>query len=54
MKTGIHRPEWYTSVIPMVQVDGSDGIGTCRLISTLNNNPLDLIENIRVQLSVFA
>ncbi|KAF9943264.1 DNA topoisomerase 2 [Mortierella alpina] len=41
------EPEWYIPVIPMVLVNGSDGIGTGWSSSIPNYNPKDIIENIR-------
>ncbi|KAG0208879.1 DNA topoisomerase 2 [Mortierella sp. GBA30] len=41
------EPEWYVPVIPMVLVNGSDGIGTGWSSSIPNYNPKDIIDNIR-------
>ncbi|KAL0587421.1 hypothetical protein ABG067_003040 [Albugo candida] len=44
------EPEWYVPVIPMVLVNGSEGIGTGWSSSIPNYNPLDLIENLRARI----
>ncbi|KAF9905433.1 DNA topoisomerase 2 [Linnemannia zychae] len=41
------EPEWYMPVIPMVLVNGSEGIGTGWSSSIPNYNPVDIIANIR-------
>jgi DNA topoisomerase-2 len=41
------EPEHYMPVIPMVLVNGSDGIGTGWSSCVNNHNPRDIIENIR-------
>ena len=41
------EPEWYIPVLPMVLVNGADGIGTGWSTSVPKFNPLDLIENIK-------
>ncbi|KAG0244718.1 DNA topoisomerase [Mortierella sp. GBAus27b] len=41
------EPEWYMPIIPMVLVNGSDGIGTGWSSSIPNYNPVDIIANIR-------
>jgi DNA topoisomerase-2 len=41
------EPEWYVPVIPMVLVNGADGIGTGFSSKIPCYNPLDLIENIK-------
>ncbi|CEG41489.1 dna topoisomerase 2 [Plasmopara halstedii] len=41
------EPEWYIPIIPMVLVNGSDGIGTGWSTSVPNYNPLDLIKGLR-------
>lgn len=41
------EPEWYIPIIPMVLVNGSDGIGTGWSTSVPNYNPLDLIKCLR-------
>lgn len=44
------EPEWYCPVIPMVLVNGSDGIGTGWSSSLPCYNPRDLIQSIRKML----
>lgn len=44
------EPEWYCPVIPMVLVNGSDGIGTGWSTSVPSYNPRDIIKNIRAML----
>lgn len=41
------EPDWYMPVIPMVLVNGADGIGTGWSTSIPNYNPVDIIDNIR-------
>lgn len=41
------EPEFYVPIIPMVLVNGADGIGTGWSTSIPNFNPLDIIDNIR-------
>ncbi|KAI4291354.1 DNA topoisomerase II, partial [Pancytospora philotis] len=41
------EPEYYVPIIPMVLVNGADGIGTGWSTSIPNYNPLDIIANIR-------
>ncbi|KAF9585044.1 DNA topoisomerase 2 [Lunasporangiospora selenospora] len=41
------EPEYYVPVLPMVLVNGSDGIGTGWSSSIPNYNPMDIIANIR-------
>ena len=41
------EPEFYMPVIPMVLVNGSDGIGTGWSSSTPNFNPREIVENLR-------
>jgi len=41
------EPEWYCPVIPMVLVNGCDGIGTGYSTSVPNFNPRDIIANVR-------
>lgn len=40
------EPEWYLPVIPMVLVNGADGIGTGWSTSIPNYNPRDIVDNI--------
>lgn len=45
---GLHiEPEYYMPVVPMVLINGADGIGTGWSTSIPNYNPKDVIENIR-------
>ncbi|KAG7377911.1 DNA topoisomerase 2-beta [Phytophthora pseudosyringae] len=41
------EPAWYIPIIPMVLVNGSDGIGTGWSSSVPNYNPLDIIKGLR-------
>lgn len=41
------EPEWYCPIIPMVLVNGCDGIGTGASSKIPKFNPKDIIENIR-------
>ncbi|KAJ3370984.1 DNA topoisomerase 2 [Allomyces arbusculus] len=41
------EPAWYLPVLPMVLVNGSQGIGTGWSTSIPNYNPLDVVENLR-------
>lgn len=41
------EPEYYIPIIPMVLVNGADGIGTGWSTNIPNFNPLDIIKNIR-------
>ncbi|KAK1937919.1 DNA topoisomerase 2 [Phytophthora citrophthora] len=41
------EPEWYIPIIPMVLVNGSDGIGTGWSSSVPTFNPLDIIKGLR-------
>lgn len=45
------EPEWYCPVIPIVLVNGSEGIGTGWSSSVPCYNPRDLIQNIRLLLN---
>ena len=40
------QPKWYVPVIPMVLVNGAEGIGTGWSTSIPNYNPLDIIDNL--------
>jgi len=42
------EPYWYCPVIPMVLVNGAEGIGTGWATSIPNYNPRDIIENLRL------
>ncbi len=51
------EPEWYMPIIPMVLVNGADGIGTGWMTKIPNYNPREIVEvqNVtytRVSLSV--
>ncbi|KAG8951584.1 DNA topoisomerase 2 [Tulasnella sp. 424] len=41
------EPEWYVPVIPMILVNGSEGIGTGYSTNIPNFNPHDIVANIR-------
>lgn len=41
------EPEWYVPIIPMVLVNGAEGIGTGWSTNIPNFNPLDIVNNIR-------
>lgn len=41
------EPEWYIPVIPMVLVNGAEGIGTGWLTLIPQYNPLDIVKNLR-------
>lgn len=41
------EPEWYIPILPMVLVNGSEGIGTGWSSSIPNYNPRDIVANIR-------
>lgn len=41
------EPEYFVPVIPMVLINGAQGIGTGWSTTVPNFNPLDIIENIR-------
>lgn len=41
------EPEWYAPLIPMVLVNGADGIGTGWMTKIPNFNPREIVENIR-------
>lgn len=41
------EPEWYCPVIPLVLVNGAEGIGTGWSTKVPNYNPRDIVENIR-------
>lgn len=40
------EPEWYMPTIPLVLVNGAEGIGTGWSTNVLNYNPKDIVENI--------
>ncbi|KAJ9119885.1 hypothetical protein QFC24_005599 [Naganishia onofrii] len=41
------EPEYYLPVVPLVLIDGADGIGTGWSTAIPNYNPLDIVENLR-------
>lgn len=41
------EPEWYCPIIPMVLVNGAEGIGTGWSTKIPNYNPRDIVDNIR-------
>uniref|UniRef100_A0A0N5BZA6 TOP4c domain-containing protein n=1 Tax=Strongyloides papillosus TaxID=174720 RepID=A0A0N5BZA6_STREA len=41
------EPEWYCPIIPMILVNGAEGIGTAWSTKIPNYNPRDVMENIR-------
>ncbi|KAJ3300106.1 DNA topoisomerase 2 [Borealophlyctis nickersoniae] len=41
------EPEWYIPILPLVLVNGAEGIGTGWSTSIPNYNPRDIVENIR-------
>lgn len=41
------EPEWYIPTVPLVLVNGADGIGTGWSTSIPNYNPVDIVANIR-------
>ncbi|GLV36144.1 Topoisomerase 2 [Carabus blaptoides fortunei] len=44
------EPVWYVPIIPMVLVNGSEGIGTGWRTKIPNYNPRDIVDNIRLML----
>ncbi|KAF2642637.1 type II DNA topoisomerase [Massarina eburnea CBS 473.64] len=44
------EPDIYVPILPMVLVNGADGIGTGWSSSIPNYNPLDIVENLRIRL----
>ncbi|KAJ3179046.1 DNA topoisomerase 2 [Gaertneriomyces sp. JEL0708] len=44
------EPEWYVPIIPMVLVNGAEGIGTGWSTTIPNFNPRDIIENLKRRL----
>ncbi|KAJ4360663.1 DNA topoisomerase 2 [Didymosphaeria variabile] len=44
------EPEMYVPILPMVLVNGSDGIGTGWSSSIPNYNPLEIVENLRIRM----
>jgi DNA topoisomerase II len=41
------EPEWYMPIVPMVLVNGADGIGTGWMTKIPNYNPRDIVDNLR-------
>ena len=41
------EPEWYCPILPMVLVNGSDGIGTGYSTTIPNYNPREIIANLK-------
>ncbi|KAF2690204.1 type II DNA topoisomerase [Lentithecium fluviatile CBS 122367] len=44
------EPEMYVPILPMVLVNGADGIGTGWSTSIPNYNPVDVVENLRIRM----
>ncbi|TPX65567.1 hypothetical protein SpCBS45565_g05063 [Spizellomyces sp. 'palustris'] len=44
------EPEWYVPILPLVLVNGAEGIGTGWSTSIPNYNPRDIVENLRRRL----
>lgn len=45
------EPVWYIPIIPMILVNGADGIGTGWRTKIPNYNPREILENIRLMLN---
>ena len=41
------EPEWYIPILPMVLVNGADGIGTGWMTKIPNYNPREIVDNLR-------
>lgn len=41
------EPVWYIPIIPMVLVNGADGIGTGWMTKIPNHNPREIVENLK-------
>ncbi|XP_055328560.1 DNA topoisomerase 2-alpha-like [Paramacrobiotus metropolitanus] len=41
------EPDWYIPVVPMVLINGAEGIGTGWMTKIPNYNPLDIVANLR-------
>ena len=41
------EPEYYAPIIPMILVNGTDGIGTGWMTKILNYNPRDIVANVK-------
>ncbi|KAF2178235.1 type II DNA topoisomerase [Zopfia rhizophila CBS 207.26] len=44
------EPEMYVPILPMILVNGADGIGTGWSSSIPNYNPLDIVKNLRIRM----
>lgn len=44
------EPEMYVPILPMVLVNGADGIGTGWSTSIPNYNPMDIVENLKIRM----
>lgn len=42
------EPEWYIPVIPMILVNGGEGIGTGWSSFVANYNPNEIVENLKL------
>ncbi len=45
------EPEWYCPILPMVLVNGGEGIGTGYSTNVPNYNPREILSNIRLMLA---
>jgi DNA topoisomerase-2 len=45
------EPEMYVPILPMILVNGSDGIGTGWSSSIPNYNPVDIVENLKLRMA---
>eukprot|EP00090_Calanus_glacialis_P008645 TRINITY_DN1699_c0_g1_i2.p1 TRINITY_DN1699_c0_g1~~TRINITY_DN1699_c0_g1_i2.p1 ORF type:complete len:1611 (-),score=547.76 TRINITY_DN1699_c0_g1_i2:290-4978(-) len=45
------EPEWYIPIIPMVLVNGADGIGTGWMTKVPNYNPREIVKNLKKMLA---
>lgn len=41
------EPEWYMPIIPMVLVNGAEGIGTGWMTKIANHNPREIVQNLQ-------
>jgi DNA topoisomerase-2 len=44
------EPVWYIPIIPMVLVNGADGIGTGWMTKIPNYNPREIVKNLKLML----
>lgn len=44
------EPVWYMPIIPMVLVNGADGIGTGWMTKIPNYNPREIVKNLKLML----